>query len=80
MKILKARITKRSCYFENGRNLKNKPVWLKITDFRAEGEKNYQIEAIKEIKNGFPVYFKVWVSKDEIVIKQFEDGQLSLFD
>jgi hypothetical protein len=78
MKILKAKIKKISKYYKNGLNQKKKTVWLKILDFRAEGEKNYKIEAVKEIKNGMPVFFNLWLAKEEIIIKKFEDGQLRI--
>ncbi len=78
MKVLKAKIKKVSKYYANGLNIKNKPVWLRIVDFRAEGDKHYKVEAVKSIKSGMPEYFEVWLSKDEISIKQFEDGQITL--
>ncbi len=77
MKVLKARLKKGSKYYTNGLNQKGKPIYLKIVSFQPQGEKNYQIEAVKEVKNGMPVFFLLWVQENEIKIKSIEDGQLS---
>lgn len=78
MKILKAKIKKTSIHYKKGLNQKGKSLWLSITGFNPRGEHNYKIKAIKRIKNGFAEYQEIWMSPDEISLKQHEDGQLSL--
>lgn len=78
MKILKAKIKKNSVHYKKGLNQKGKSIWLSITGFNAKGKHNYKIKVVKGIKNGFAEYTEVWVSPDEITLKQHEDGQLSL--
>jgi hypothetical protein len=78
LKVLKAKIKKSSVHYKKGLNLKGKSLWLSILNFNAMGEYNYQIKAIRGVKNGFAEYENIWVSPDDIIIKQHEDGQLSL--
>ena len=78
MKVLKAKIKKTSSHYEKGLNLKGKPVWLTITGFKATGINNFRINAIKSISGGFAQYEEIWVSKDEILLKHIEDGQLAI--
>ena len=78
MKILRAKIKKTSPYYTMGLNQKGKSVWLSITGFNPMGERNYRINAIKDIKGGFAEYQEIWISKEDLTLKQIEDGQLSL--
>lgn len=78
MKVLKAKIKKTSIHYKKGVNQKGKSIWLSITGFNPKGEHNYKIKAVKGIKNGFAEYVEIWVSPEDITIKQHEDGQLSL--
>lgn len=78
MKVLKAKIKKTSPHYEKGLNLKGKPVWLTITGFKSTGTKNYRINAIKGISGGFAQYEEIWLSKDELLLKHIEDGQLAI--
>jgi hypothetical protein len=78
MIILKAKIKKTSIHYKKGLNQKGKSLWLSITGFNAKGKHNYKIKVIKGIKNGFAEYVDIWVSPDDITLKQHEDGQLSL--
>lgn len=78
MKVLKAKIKKTSIHYKKGVNQKGKSIWLSITGFNPKGEHNYKIKAVKGIKNGFAEYVEIWVSPDDITIKQHEDGQLTL--
>ena len=80
MKILKAKIKKSSEHYAKGLNQKNKAVWLRVLNFTPEGEKNYQIEAVKEFKNNEVKFCKIWLEQSEITLKQFDDGQLKLWD
>ncbi len=78
MKVLKAKIKKTSIHYKKGVNQKGKSIWLSITGFNPKGEHNYKIKAVKGIKNGFAEYVEIWVSPEDITIKQHEDGQLTL--
>lgn len=78
MKVLKAKIKKGSIHYKKGINQKGKSIWLSITGFSPKGEHNYKIKAIKGIKNGFAEYVEIWVKPEDIILKQHEDGQLSL--
>jgi hypothetical protein len=78
MKILKAQIVKTSIHYHKGLNPKGKPIWLTITGFNPTGEHNYKIKAIKGIKNGFAEYIEIWMRPEEVKLKQFDDGQLTL--
>lgn len=78
MKVLKAKIKKTSIHYKKGINQKGKSIWLSIVGFNPRGEHNYKIKAVKGIKNGFAEYIDIWVSPNDITIKQHEDGQLSL--
>jgi len=78
MKVLKAKIKKSSKHYKSGLNNKQKPVWLRILDFKPEGDENYKVEAVKCIKQGMPQFTSIWISKNDITLKQFEDGQLQM--
>lgn len=78
MKILKAKIKKTSVHFKKGLNQSGKSVWLTITGFSARGNHNYKIKTIREIKNGFAEYEEIWVSPDDVILKQIDEKQLSL--
>lgn len=78
MKILRAQIVKTSVHYHKGLNSKGKPIWLTITGFNPTGIHNYRVKAIKGIRNGFAEYVEIWVRPDEIKLKQFEDGQLTI--
>lgn len=78
MKILKAKIKKSSKHYKSGLNHKEKPVWLEIVDFKPSGEENYKVRAIKAIKSGFPVFTDIWISNNDLSIKEFEDGQYKI--
>jgi hypothetical protein len=78
MKVLKAKIKKTSKYYKMGISQKGKALWLSIIGFSLNGKNNFKIKAIKNIVNGFAQYQELWVSKDEITLKQIEDGQLSI--
>lgn len=78
MKVLKAKIKKTSVHYKRGINQKGKSIWLSITGFNPKGEHNYKIKAVKGIKNGFAEYVEIWLSPNDLTIKQHEDGQLSL--
>ncbi len=78
MKVLKAKIKKSSPFYEKGLNLKGRPVWLSITGFKASGTNNFRINAIKGISGGFAQYEEIWLSKDDILLKHIEDGQLAI--
>ena len=77
MKVLKAKIKKTSKHYELGLNQKGKPLWLNVTGFNPNGNNNFKINAIKKIVKGFAQYQEIWVSQDDITLKQFEEGQLS---
>lgn len=78
MQVLKAKIKRESIYFPNGLNPKGKPVWLQITGFKAKGDENYKVKAIKEIKNGLPQWVELWMDASDLQIRKFEDRQLPL--
>jgi hypothetical protein len=78
MKVLKAKIKKTSRYYEMGLNQKGKSLWLSITGFNANGNNNFKLNAIKKIVKGFAQYQEIWISKDEILLKHIEDGQLTI--
>jgi hypothetical protein len=78
MKVLKARIKENSVHYKKGLNLKGKPVWLSITAFNPNGERNFRIRTIKKFQNGFAQYKEIWMSKDEIALKHINEAQLSL--
>lgn len=78
MKILKAKIKPTSKYYANGLNAKGKAVWLQITGFTAKGDANYRIKAVKEFKNGLPVFFERWISSSDVLIRKFDDNQIKI--
>lgn len=78
MKVLKAKIKKTSPYYSLGLNQKSKPVWLTITGFRVVGTKNFRINAVKGFKAGYAEYKEIWVSKDDIILRHVDEGQLSM--
>ena len=61
-----------------GLNSAGKPVWLEITGFNPVGARNYRLKAIEKISDGYAQYKEIWVGKDEINLKHFEEGQLKL--
>lgn len=78
MKILKAKIKKSSKHYEKGLNHKKKPVWLKILDFKTDGNENYKVQGVEKIENGRPSFVELWLDAKDLSIKKFEDGQLRL--
>lgn len=78
MKVLKAKIKENSTHYKRGLNQKGKPVWLIITAFNPNGERNFRIKAVKKFVDGFALYQEIWMSKDEITLKHIDNDQLSL--
>ena len=61
-----------------GTDQKGKPVWLSVTGFNPRGLMNFRVNAVQDIKDGFARYKEIWVSKDDIILRHFEEGQLSM--
>ncbi len=78
MIILKAKIKKNSVHFKKGLNQAGKSVWLTISGFNPQGAHNFKIKCIKGFEHGFAVYQDVWMNGNDLILKQFEDKQLSL--